>query len=503
MRISHREFYARTNKVANALMHLGLRKGSRCAILAKNNNAYLECFYGVPKAGGVFVPLNYRLSPRELVHILNDCCPQILIYDERFGDKVDSIKDRVNVENFISLGGPQGSEGEYEQLLDQSSKEEPEISLSQLGSEDDCCIIYTSGTTGMPKGVVLTQRNMVANMWGVQVAYRCTHLDTHIAVMPFYHAGSLQYSAVHYAVGGTVVILERFDVEDFFRVVEREKVTTAFLVSSLLERLAEEWKKSDYDIRSLRLIFYGASGIPRERLKEILSTFECQFTQGYGMTELGPRGVSYFTPEDHEAAMKNPAKERRLSSCGTVTPTVEIKIVDDSGKILSAGEIGEICVRGEPVFRCYWNNEKETEQALRDGWFHTGDLGFLDEDGFLYIVDRKKDMIISGGENIYSAEVEKVILSHPCVLDCAVFGIPDKEWGEAVHAMIVLRPGMRTSEKEIVEFCKQHMASYKKPRSIQFVDFIPRNSMGKIVKQELRDQYLKNSEGSRTHNGSR
>ena len=490
-RFSHREFYERTNRLANGLIDLGIKKGDRCAILSMNNSEYLECFYGIPKAGGIFLPLNYRLSVNELINILNDSGTSILIYEDRFEDAIDEIKSEIKISEFISFDASTDKKSRYEQLISQSSQVEHEISQKQLCSDDDFCLMYTSGTTGFPKGVLLTQRNMIANIWGVQVAYRCTHLDTHIATMPLYHGGSLQYSVVHYSVGGRVVILEQFDTGEFFRTVKKEKVTTAFLVASLLQRLAEDLKGRENDIESLRLIFYGASGISKEYLKKALNAFKCQFTQGYGMTELGPRGVSYFTPEDHEEAMKDPEKEKRLSSCGIVTPSVEIKIIEESDKILPLGEIGEICVRGEPVFKCYWNNKKETEKALKGGWFHTGDLGYADEDGFLYIVARKKDLIVSGGENIYSAEVENAILLHPCVHECAVFGVPDKEWGESVHAMICLKSGMSASYGEIVDFCKRHIASYKKPKSIEFVCSIPRNQMGKVIKKKLKERYLK------------
>ncbi|MBW1614137.1 MAG: long-chain fatty acid--CoA ligase [Deltaproteobacteria bacterium] len=484
-RLTHREFYERTNRLANGLINLGIKKGDRCAILSMNNSEYLECFYGIPKAGGIFVPLNYRLAANELIDILNDSGASILIYEGRFDDVIDKIRLKTKIHEFVSLDASTDKVIRYEQLLSQSSEIEHEISRNHLCSNDGFCLMYTSGTTGFPKGVLLTQRNMIANIWGVQVAYRCTHMDRHIAVMPLYHGGSLQYSAVHYSVGGSVVILEQFDAEEFFRTVKKEKVTTAFLVASLLQKLAEGLKGRENDIESLRLIFYGASGIPKEHLKKALNAFKCQFTQGYGMTELGPRGVTYFTPEDHEEAMKDPAKEKRLSSCGIVTPSVEIRIADESDETLPLGETGEICVRGEPVFQYYWNNKKETERALKGGWFHSGDLGYLDEDGFLYIVDRKKDMIVSGGENIYSTEVENAILLHPCVHECAVFGVPDKEWGESVHARVCLKPGASISGEEIVKFCKKHIASYKKPKSVEFVDSIPRNQMGKVIKKMM------------------
>ncbi|RJR33104.1 MAG: long-chain-fatty-acid--CoA ligase [Desulfobacteraceae bacterium] len=498
-RISHLEFYARTNRLANGLMGMGLVRGGRCAILAMNRGEYLECFFGIPKAGGIFLPLNYRLAPDELVYILNDSGAGILIYEKRFEDVIERIRSRVSVRTYIAVGGSSIDGIEYDDLLSRSSEEESGLSLNGLRSEDEFCLMYTSGTTGFPKGVLLTQRNMIANMWGVQVAYRCTNLDVHLAIMPLYHAGSLQYSAVHYGLGGTVVILERFDVGSFFRAVEEEKVTTTFIVSSQLQHLANEVRANGHDLRSLRLIFYGASGISRDQLREALRTFNCDFTQGYGMTELGPRGVTYFTLEDHRAAMKDPEKEHRFTSCGVVTPSIEVKVVDESDRTLGPGRTGELCVRGEPVFKCYWNAPKETEEALRGGWFHTGDLGYFDEDGFFYIVGRKKDMIISGGENIYPAEVEKVICSHPSVLECAVFGLPDPQWGESICAMVALKKGMRATAGEIVDHCKEHLASYKKPKRIEFIKEIPRNAMGKVIKRELRKEILERvGEGDRT-----
>jgi len=378
---------------------------------------------------------------------------------------------------------------EYEQLLAQSSKEEPEIARSQLISEDELCLMYSSGTTGFPKGAVLTHRNMVANMWSVQAAYRCTHHDIHLNVMPLYHGGGLQYTAVHYSVGGTVVILERYDIEEFFKLVEKESITTAFLGTFMLRQMAEARERMDYNISSMRLIFYGGSAFTIEQFQKVYNSFKCQFTQGYGMTELGPRGVTYFTPEDHRAIIEDPSKGYRINSSGVVTPTVEFKIVDVFDRTLSAGITGEICVRGEPVFKCYWNNEKETKKVIRNGWFYTGDMGYFDEDGYLYVVDRKKDMIKSGGENIYCLEVERAICKHPFVKECVVFGIPDEKWEETVHAMIVLEANMSVSEKEIVEFCKKQIASYKKPRSVEFVESLPKNAIGKVIKKDLKRRF--------------
>lgn len=489
-RFTYQELFERTNQLAHGLLRLGIQKGDRCAVFAMNNNQYLECFYGIPKSGGIIVPINYRLAGRELVYILNDAGASTLIYEEGYSRIIDEAKSQIPVQSYICIGESKKDEIGYEDLLSGSDRKEPELTPKGLYSEDVTGIFYTSGTTGYPKGAMLTQRNLISNMWGLDSVFQSNQKDIYLTVMPQFHASALQYGSYHLAWGGTVVIIEKFDPEEIFRIIEREKITTTSLVPAMVIALIEHPAVKEYDLSSLRRVLYGASPMPIEKIKKAIEILQCGFFQSYGMTELGPHAVSRLLPNDHLLKDDDVFKERRLASAGVCCPTVEIKIVDDfDQEITKPGKVGEVCVRGEPVMKGYWGKPQETAEALKGGWFHTGDLGYLDDGGYLYLVDRKKDMIISGGENIYCAEVENVISNHPDVLECSVFGVPDQRWGEAVHALIVLKPGVSCTVDKIIDYCKQNMASYKKPKSVEFVKCIPRNPMGKIAKYQLKQKY--------------
>jgi acyl-CoA synthetase (AMP-forming)/AMP-acid ligase II len=294
----------------------------------------------------------------------------------------------------------------------------------------------------------------------------------------------------HMYRGNTNVAVDRFDPKLILEVIEKERITHVFLVPSMIIFTLEYPDVRKYDLSSLRLIWYGGSPMPVDRIKQAMEVFGCDLGQGFGMTEIGPCFVSSLSPSDHrELIRKN--DEEKLSSVGKNYSNTEVKIVDDEDREVPINTVGEICVRGQNVMKGYWKMPEETQEALKGGWFHTGDLGRIDDDGYLYVVDRKKDMIISGAENIYSAEVENVLSSHPAVLEVAVIGVPDEQWGEAVKAIVALREGMTATEEELIEHCKKNLASYKKPKSIEFVDALPRNVMGKVLKRELREKYWK------------
>ena len=491
VRYSFREFEERTNRLANALIDIGVQKGDRVAVLLNNRHQYVELYFAVPKCGGILTPLNYRLAGKELSWIINHAEANTLIFEEEYLGAIDTIESEIEtVRNVICIGtGKAGMLG-YEQIIGSSSAEKPEL---EIRDDDVMSIFYTSGTTGKPKGAMLTHRNMLSNCQAIGMENRIRFGDVFFIVSPMYHTITPACMYAHMYRGNTNVVIDRFDPKLLLETIERERVTHLFLVPSMIIFTLEYPDIGKYDLSSLRFMLYGGSPMPVDRILQTIDVFGCNLAQGFGMTEIGPCYVSVLSPEDHkQLALHN--DEDRLASVGRNQTNTEMKIVDDEDNELPVGTVGEICVRGQNVMKGYWKMAGETANALKGGWFHTGDLGRLDEDGYLYVVDRKKDMIISGGENIYSAEVENVLSSHAAVLEVAVIGVPDRQWGEAVKAIVALREGMTATEEELIEYCKQNLASYKKPKSVDFVRALPRNVMGKVLKTELREKYWKGYE---------
>jgi acyl-CoA synthetase (AMP-forming)/AMP-acid ligase II len=477
------EFEQRVEKLAGALLALGLEQGGRVAILSFNSDCYLEYFFAVCWAGGIIVPLNVRLTPPELVYMLNDSGAQILVVDEAHTAKLTAIMaDASTIRHIIYTVSNHTAGGflNHETILE-AAQPAPDMGR---GGDDVAGIFYTGGTTGLPKGVMLTHTNLVSNALVSLLNMYEGEPWTYLHSAPMFHIADCQWNMGVTLHAGTHVFMPKFVPEDMLSTIETYRITHCALVPTMVNILCNVEGRENYDVSSLRGMNYGGSPMAPALIAKARQAFpHCRFFQGYGQTETAPN-VSMLTDKYHDPDGPYAAK---LSSAGQPVFTMEVKIVDIDDQPVPRGVIGEIAARGPNVMAGYWNKPQDTAYALRDGWMHTGDLGYMDEDGFLYVVDRMKDMVISGGENVYSVEVEKVIYQHPAVAMCAVIGIPDDKWGEAVHAVVVLRQGQDISAEEIMAHCRQHIANYKCPRSVDIRhEPLPMSAAGKILKRELR-----------------
>ena len=478
----------RVNSIINALAEMGVKKGDHVGILAYNCPQYFEAF-ALSKAGLVCVPLNFRSVARELVYLINDSEINTIIVSKDFVDLVNSIRNEIKgVKNFISLNFEAEGMKSYEELINSHVSIEP---MSPLNPEDDAAIYYTSGTTGRPKGAVHTHKSLLAE---IKLPNRdLGPEDVALCVMPFFHVGgTAAYQFSVFKSGAASVILEKFDETDVLETIQKEKVTYVNMVPAMIIRILDHPDFKKYDLSALKTIGFTGAPMPVEVLKRCTAFFGRPIIhQELGQTET----LNLTRFKKHEYKLDGSAKDiKRLESAGKPAFEGEVRIVDEKGKEVPRGHVGEIVSCSDRNMRGYWNMPKETAETIRDGWLHTGDLGRMDEDGFIFIVDRKKDMIISGGENIYSQEVEDVLYSHPAVLYAAVIGVPDEKWGEAVKAVLVLRNGMKATEEEIIEHCKVNLAGYKKPKSIEFRESLPMTGSGKIQKNLIRDPYWKGYE---------
>ncbi|GAC1626229.1 MAG: long-chain fatty acid--CoA ligase [Ktedonobacteraceae bacterium] len=492
---TYRQFGTRVRKLAGALTALGVSKGDRVAVLMFNCHRYLELFAACFELGAIIVPLNIRLAAPELIYTINDAGAQLLVLDENSLPLLESIRPSLlNASTtYIAAIAATSEEGvrnlpagvvSHEHLLQQTQELRQ---FPAIREEDVAAFFYTSGTTGNAKGVMLTNRNICANsLQGF--THRIPPPDTvHLHASPMFHIAGGPMAWLVFWVGGTHVIQPRFEPRSTFELLQRERVTRVLWVPTMIIALLAHPDVGRVDFSSLRLVLYGASPIAPERLKEARRVFGCELMQLYGMTEAAPTLTS-LAPEEHIFEGDEHAT-RRLLSCGRAVLGVDIRVVDAQGEDVAPGEVGEIIARGANFMVGYWRKPTETAAALRDGWYYSGDMGVMDEEGYLYLKDRKKDMIISGGENVYSVEVENALSSHPAVLECAVIGSPDERWGEAVKAIVVLRPGMPASAEALIDHCHTRIAGYKCPRSVEFLDALPKNAAGKLLKRELRDTY--------------
>jgi long-chain acyl-CoA synthetase len=477
----------RVNRLCNALAALGLRAGDRVAILSRNRPEYVEVL-GVAKSGLVGVPLNWRLTQRELLHPLRDSRPVALVAESAYADVVDGLRGELkDLKHFILLDGARPGWSSYETFLQSASGSEPQVAVDP---EDPAAIIYSSGTTGQPKGVVLSHRGLLRNcrtaatdMLGIGPD------DVGLAVMPLFHVGGMWYHLFpSLASGGTTVVLPEFKPGTVIDAIRRHGVTHVHIVPTMIGALLDEPGILDAGLGRLRLIKYAASSIPLALLKRAQAAFSgCGLVQSFGSTEAGI--VTILSPEDHIRAAADPANQSLLLSCGRPGGDAQVQVRAFAGHIAATGEIGDIAVRSDRIMLRYWENAEATAKALVDGWLYTGDIGYLDAEGYLYIVDRKHDMIVSGGENVYPREVEDILYEDPDVAEAAVFGIPDPKWVERVAAAVVLKPGRETTSEEIRRRAAQQLASYKCPKTVFFVQALPKTPAGKVLKKELRRLY--------------
>jgi acyl-CoA synthetase (AMP-forming)/AMP-acid ligase II len=483
-RMSFGELDDRVCRLANGFIdRFGLKKGDRIAILAKNCIEYIECYFACARVGLIIQPLNWRLGNKELSRILNDGKPAVIITSKEFEEVKNYLQQNVDLDHWLEIG--EGSDLSYEILVQTSSNEEPSLS-SDIGDEDPMLILYTGGTTGEPKGAIHTHKSFYAGMLNQTVAERIVPSDVYMLTGQMFHIPIVL--AINYMAHGCPLVLINFEAKLALEVIERERVSAFLGITTMLNWMMSVENFDSYDISSLRNIQYGGGPMGMKVVKAALEAFPCTLIQGFGQTE--GMGMTFLSQEDHIHAV-NGIHPERLSSCGREAFVNTIQIVNENGDPVpkDGKTTGEIVVKSDANMIGYWNKPELTVQTLQDGWLHTGDVAKWDEDGYIFIVDRAKDMIISGGENIYSTQVENAIYQNDAVLEVAVFGVPDEEWGENVTAAVVLKPGRTATEEDIIESAKNHLASYQKPKKVYFVDSLPKSPTSKILKRELRETY--------------
>jgi acyl-CoA synthetase (AMP-forming)/AMP-acid ligase II len=472
----------RVNRAANALLDRGLRKGDRVALLLGNCPEFVEIYFAAARAGLVAVPVSYRLTPNELSEILSQGSPTALVVGSAYGDKAREVAPRLpDLRHTWIVGETFSGPGEaYEAVLQKASSSP----VTSPASEDDTfAIFFTSGTTGLPKGAMVSHLNLEANGYNQFVADGSRRDDVNLVGTPLYHMGAVFMAVTYMMLGCTQVIVDHFEPELWLRDLQNNRATVALLVPTMINSVLNHSGLDRFDLSSLRLIFYGGGPMPPAVLRRALERLKCGFTQGYGLTET--LEATFLVTSDH--ALDGDEKAlTRLASAGREAVGADVRIVDDGGRDVGPGEVGEVLIRSRSVIAGYWQMPEETERTVRDGWFHTGDLGYLDDERYLFLVDRKKDMVVSGGVNIFTKEIEAVLYTHPAVLEAAIVGLPDDHWGEAVTAAVVLRSGMAATADELIDHCQSALASYKKPRRVFFLDELPKNPSGKILKWELR-----------------
>ena len=489
-RITFSEFNVRVNSLIHALWSMGVKKGDVIGVLSWNCLDYVDVYGAAMKGGFIVSPFNPRLQASELDYLLNYSEANTLFVGPELVEIVESLRPRLSrVKHFISFEGSAPNMIAYRDLLATHSREEPDI---QVEEDDPLAIIYTSGTTGVPRGALYTQRRFLDDTRTLVIIMGLQPRDKHIQIMPLFHIGGGTHFRAFFYIGGTTVIMPQrsFDPAATLQVIQDEKATDIDIVATHLVAMLALPDLDKYDLSSLKRMWYAASPMPVEVLKRGMKTWGPIFAQAYGETESGP-AITDLPRQDHCVLDKPPEEQKILASAGRPSIGVHVRVVDDKENDVKPGEVGEIIVQSKHIMVEFWHKPDETRETLINGWLHTGDMGTYDEKGYVYIVDRKRDMIISGGENIYPREVEETIYQHPSVLEAAVIGIPDPYWVEKVHAVVTLKEGASLTEQELIDFCKQTLARYKAPKSVEFVDALPKNPAGKILKRELREKYRK------------
>jgi acyl-CoA synthetase (AMP-forming)/AMP-acid ligase II len=476
-------FHARSSQIGQALRAAGVMASDRVAYLGKNSDRYFEALVGAAKIGAVMTPVNWRLAGPEIVYILNDSAASIVFVGEEFTDLIDAIRPELTkAKTFVVMEGSAPGCVGFEAFRDAQPADDP----GHQPTWDEVCLqLYTSGTTGRPKGAMIPTRGIVALREEQQrqpVAWnKWSAADVSLVAMPCFHIGGTGWGVTGLYYGAKGVVMREFDPARVLEFFEGFGITKLFMVPAAMQIVLRQPRAREVDYSRLSHILYGASPIPLDLLREAIAVFGCGFVQMYGMTETSGTIVA-LPPEDHD-----PAGNARMRSAGKALPGVEVAILDADGAVLPAGEVGEIATRSAANMTGYWNLAEATAQTLSaDNWLRTGDAGYMDADGYVYIHDRVKDMIISGGENIYPAEVESALYGHPAVADVAVIGVPDEKWGEAVKAMVVLKDRASATPAELIAFARSRIAGYKCPKSVDFIAALPRNPSGKILRRELR-----------------
>jgi fatty-acyl-CoA synthase len=492
-RFTYEQFTDRAYRLANSLRSMNISKGDRVAILHNNTHEYLETYFALARLGGILVPLNFRLSPAELAFILKDSGAEVLIVPRHFQDKVESLIEMNNCLSRIIWTDPGNATDppmsiDYEELIDSGKNSPPPTPHPE--DDDIAHLYYTSGTTGRPKGVMLSHRNVCVHALAAIAELKLDDHDNWIHIAPLFHLADAWSTFAVTWVGGKHIMVRDFDPALILSLLRQERATITNMIPTMLNVLINMPETGSMDFPGLRAILSGGAPIAPGLVKRTIETFKCEYIQTYGMTETSP----YLTVSILKEKLRALSPEAQLtykSKTGRPFIGIILKVVREDGTEVKAdsAEVGEIIVKGDTVTKGYWNRPEETADAIKDGWLYTGDLAVIDEEGYVDIVDRKKDMIITGGENVYSIEVENILYSHPAVLEAAVIGIPDPVWGEAIKAVVVLKPGADAAEHEIIDYCKKHIAGYKVPKSIDFVQELPKTGSGKIYKNKIKKAY--------------
>ncbi len=483
------ELGERSRRLGNALLALGLSKSDRVAVLSRNSIESAESFISLPNAGFILVMLNFRLSPSELRTVLIDARASALVVNEEYVSHVEEIRHNlVFVKHCIFIGDKAGMPKgwlHYEDLIKDASSLEPAVEIAE---DDLAALMYTSGTTGAPKGCMVTHRNLYHVGKTMFREMEMQRDDTGIIPTPLFHASGVVVLMNGIYTGVTSVVMPRWDVEDFVRLVREHKVTTGVLATPMLMFLINHPKADRFDLRSLRRVLFAGAPVTPVVFEKAIHRFGNIFMHGFGTTET-VGSISILKTNDVAVALAG-GNKGILESCGKSYDGMHAEVVEEGGAPVAPGTVGEIRVRGVGTTLGYWNKVDETRKAFRDGWFYTADLARVDDQGFIYVVGRKKDMIITGGENVFPAEVESVLYKHPAVTQSAVIGLPDETWGESVTAIIVKRADAQVTESEIRTFCRKEIAGYKVPKKVIFMDALPMSASGKLLKNKLREQLV-------------
>ena len=488
--ITFATFAERIRRLANALHRRGLRRQDRIAVLSRNCGQYFEVFGAGELAGFITATVNYRLAPPEIEYVVNDCGASVVVFEDIYAEAVDELRPKLpTVRHYLSIGAAPSWAESYEDVLAESTTDAPPI---RARDDDVAYLIYTSGTTGRPKGVMLGQRGQALSSQNFCVEGTIDATDRLLVTTPVYHSGGKWMQIAYHWRGCPVYLTRTFDPEEALAIIAEKRITTTLLPATMLQQVLDAPGFEGYDLSSLETIYYSASPMPVPLLRRAIEVFGPIFIQYYGLTEAGGTGTSLL--KHHHVVDRPERLVRRLASAGQEKTTCNVRIVRDDGSDCDVDEPGEVLFRNDTLMMGYWNNDHATREAIVDGWLHSGDIGKFDDDRFVYVVDRKKDMIVSGGTNIYSREVEGALIEHPAVRDVAVIGRPDPKWGEAVHAFVVLKPDAAATEAALIDHCKTLIASFKKPNSIDFITELPRLPNGKLNKVQLRESYWKDQD---------